>query len=151
MTTKIDCNCHNCSLKKSIAKPSLASLVVAMKSPIKTILYIARLSSFLMISWESEKILIWMIEFLTFWWDFLNNFKLNHEKFWRFNENFSHSHQPHENMRKGGDRAIFIVKTIDVLLSHSCKKNFNNNMPNSKAKQGGFFTTQWSSQYLSLC
>ena len=45
------------------------------------------------------------MEFLTFWRDFLNRFKWNHKKFWRFHENFSLSHQPHENMRKGGDRA----------------------------------------------
>ena len=46
-------------------------------------------SHVLMRKWE---ILIRLSEFLTLSWDFLNGFKWNREKFWRFHENFSLSH-----------------------------------------------------------
>ena len=53
------------------------------------IIFIDRSAAFLMRKWE---ILMRMSEFLTFSWYFLNGFKWNHEKFWRFHENFSLSH-----------------------------------------------------------
>ena len=87
--------------------PKLHFLLFILEFIDTTFSPISSFSHVLIISWESEKLSLECQNFY-FLIRFLDHFKRNHETFWCFSENFSLSHQPHENMRKRCDRAIYL-------------------------------------------